>query len=412
MEGTQVVTPLATDAERSATPVKHPVVHVEEVEPEMDPADVPNTPPFDEQSVKSWSAIDRTHARNAIARRNKTRVVETSVVNFASSHTEDASREQKQQAASTMQRYVRCLLARRHLARMRSALGRPAELRVLMATNLELLCDYRDLVSLYCNVRVLKKPFGPFMFQFATGKCKNVQQPTWDDTFFVPMLSSKCDIVVTLVGYTMTGNRRFLGQAIIPLDSGWEYQTDKITASLGKWTFPVDDSLIGLGRFVPGKVTVEYAPMSSTTKTMAGQMLMTPPVLQRASSAFTLWGSRKPANNMPSPQVNSLDSSMVSPARKTMATRWVVLTDTLFHLFEHSTAKLSVSLDLAKTQVIQTPRRNSTSGASRTSTEPNRLFPIKLYSHGTMYVLYVSTYAQQQAWLYRIDLHRRKLLIP
>ncbi|KAI9915630.1 hypothetical protein PsorP6_006854 [Peronosclerospora sorghi] len=75
-----------------------------------------------------------------------------------------------------------------------------------------------------------------------------------------------------------------------------------------------------------------------------------------------------------------------------------------FHLFDNSTAKLLISLDLANLQLIK-PSEQPRSDVSR-------LFPLKLYTKGTMYVLYVSSYAQLQSWEYKIDLHRRELLIP
>ena len=71
-----------------------------------------------------------------------------------------------------------------------------------------------------------------------------------------------------------------------------------------------------------------------------------------------------------------------------MVARWGVLTDTTFHLFDHTTAKLIVSLDLAKLQVIKS--------SAQPKSDPSRLFPLKLYAGGTMYVLYVSSVAQQQ----------------
>ncbi|CAH0487810.1 unnamed protein product [Peronospora farinosa] len=64
----------------------------------------------------------------------------------------------------------------------------------------------------------------------------------------------------------------------------------------------------------------------------------------------------------------SSDSSL----RKTLVTRWGVLTDTSFLLFDDTTAELL----------------------------------------GSMYVLYVSSYAQQQLWEYKIILRRRASLIP
>ncbi|KAI9911373.1 hypothetical protein PsorP6_009201 [Peronosclerospora sorghi] len=79
---------------------------------------------------------------------------------------------------------------------------------------------------------------------------------------------------------------------------------------------------------------------------------------------------------------------------------WVIF----FHLFDNSTAKLLISLDLANLQLIKS--------SEQPSSDVSRLFPLRLYTKGTMYVLYGSSYAQLQSWEYKIDLHRRELLIP
>ncbi|CAI5706794.1 unnamed protein product [Peronospora farinosa] len=140
------------------------------------------------------------------------------------------------------------------------------------------------------------------------------------------MLSSKCDIVTTFIGVTNTGGLRFLGQAIIPMEPGWENKT-KICAPLAKWKFPV----------------------TSVSKVSSNASL---------TSTAPVTPKKRPSS----------DSSL----RKTLVTRWGVLTDTSFLLFDDTTAELL----------------------------------------GSMYVLYVSSYAQQQLWEYKIILRRRASLIP
>ncbi|RLN89033.1 hypothetical protein BBJ28_00025533 [Nothophytophthora sp. Chile5] len=364
-----------------------------ESEPDVE-MEMPGTPPINEQSRRAWGGADQA----ATMREEEARGL------VEAERKEPAERrEMRNHAAVVAQRGVRCFLARRSMARRLSAVGRPVELQVAQIRGLELLCDFRNLVAVYCNVRVLKKPFGPFMFHFSTSKCSNVNLPTWEDRFFVPMLSSKCDIVTTLIGVTNTGRLRFLGQAIAPMEPGWELKRTT-TATLAKWKFPVEESIVGLHRFVPGTVELEITPISSRLPCKSGQFRMAPPISTRPRRSFSLWSRQVSANGVAASPMTPKTPASASPSRKNVVTRWGVLTDTFFHLFDHSSAKLLVSFDLAKLQVIKSnaqPKRDSSS-----------LFPVKIYAQGTMYVLYVSSYAQQQAWEYKINLHRRQLLIP
>ncbi|GAB9471659.1 hypothetical protein Gpo141_00008863 [Globisporangium polare] len=373
-----------------------------EREPDMSDLDVdmPGTPPFSAEAAKAWAEDEAAENNSSNTSADKSSNNVPSEGFYASESSE--SMATRHRAAIFIQRASKSFLAKRSLARRLSAVGRPVEVRITQVQNLEMLCDFRDVASIYCNVRVLKRPFGPFMFQFSTSKCSNVHLPTWTDNFFVPMLSSRCDLVVTLIGVTGTNKQRFLGQAIAQLEPGWEKLT-KMSAPLAKWKFPVEESLLGLHRFVTGNVQLELTPVSSRLSCKAGQFLMAPPISSRSSGAFSFW-TKKVTISTPSPQTPNNPAS-ASPARKSVVTRWGVLTDTFFHLFDNSSAKLLISFDLAKIQLIQ-------SNADSRKSDPNRLFPVKIYSQGTLYTLYVSTYAQQQAWEYKINMHRRQLLIP
>lgn len=387
---------------------------------------MPGTPPCDAAAERAWAAQAAAEqqqqnsakppvAARARARRKSAPPAVAPPGGFYA-HESAESMAARHTAARSLQRAASCFLARRSFARHVSAVGRPVELRVAQVQNLELLCDFRDVASVYCNVRVLKRPFGPFMFQFSTTKCTNVHLPTWqrtpDDAFFVPMLSSRCDLVVTLIGVTVTHKQRFLGQAVAQLEPGWETRAE-VTAPLGKWKFPVEASLLGLHRFVIGDVHLELTPVSSRLPCKAGQFLMAPPVVSSSGTTsgglLAFWTRRVTTPlSTPSPQTPNNPAS-ASPARKSVVTRWGVLTDTSFHLFDHSSAKLLVSLDLAKLQLIAS---SGSGGDNARKRDPSRLYPLKLYAHGTLYTLYVSTFAQQQAWEHKINAHRRQLLIP
>lgn len=370
-----------------------PAAQQDEPEQEERDLEMPGTPPMDAHSRRVWGEATpkQTEAR---------RLVEQETLQPAE------RRAARHAAAVVTQRLVRCFLARRSFSTRLSAVGRPVELQITAVRSLELLCDFRNVVSVFCNVRVLKKPFGPFMFHFSTDKCTNVNLPTWTDTFFVPMLSSKCDIVTTLIGVTNTGRLRFLGQAIAPMERGWEYKTTA-SAPLAKWKFPVDECIVGLHRFVQGTVELEIKPISSRMPCKSGQFLLAPPISTRPRRSFSFWSRQVSSNGLlasPAPLTPKKTPASASPSRKTVVTRWGVLTDTTFHLFDNTTAKLLISLDLAKLQIIKS--------SAQPKSDPSRLFPVKIYAKGTMYVLYVSSYAQQQSWEYKINLHRRELLIP
>ncbi|KAJ0399462.1 hypothetical protein P43SY_009126 [Pythium insidiosum] len=328
-----------------------------------------------------------------------------------------AERQQCEAAAAVIQRIARGYIARRARARLASAVGRPAEIMVTQVSNLEMLCDYRDIMSVYCNVRVLKKPFGPFMFQFTTAECGHVNLPTFKDSFFVPMMSSKCEIVITLIGISASGKRRFLGQALAPLETGWETQERDMQVKLAKWTFPVDEPLVGAHRFVTGTVHCTVKPMVSRYTCMSGQLQMLPVADNGARSrSFFGWTKRIVATTS-TPQ--SLPTPTTpSASRKEMLTRWGVLTDTHLHLFADRSAQLLLSLELSKLQLVQSsavPAGEPTklaSGRRGSYNEPNRLYPLKLYLSGKLYVFFVSSYAQQQAWEFKIHHRRQQLLVP
>ncbi|KAE8962951.1 hypothetical protein PR002_g29443 [Phytophthora rubi] len=382
---------------KKLSPAQH---HEPEQEQEQDQEQhlpMPGTPPMDAQSRRVWGETlpPPTNPRVTEARRLQEQEQLQPLERRASRH----------HAAVMTQRLARCFLTRRRLFARLSTVGRPVELQITGVQGLEMLCDFRNVVSLFCNVRVLKKPFGPFMFHFSTSKSSNVNLPTWSDTFFVPLLSSKCDVVTTLIGVTNTGRLRFLGQAVAPMETGWETQKT-FSAPLAKWKFPVEESIVGLHHFVQGSVQLQVTPISSRMPCKSGQFLMAPPISTRPRRSFSFWSRQISSNGLlvsPAPHTPRTPAS-ASPARKTVVTRWGVLTDTSFHLFDNTTAKLLISLDLAKLQIIKS--------SAQPKSDPSRLFPVKLYVKGTMYVLYASSYAQQQSWEYKINLHRRELLIP
>ncbi|CEG38111.1 hypothetical protein L917_18337 [Plasmopara halstedii] len=196
---------------------------------------------------------------------------------------------------------------------------------------------------------------------------------------------------------------RFLGQAIVVMEVGWEHNR-KSTAPLAKWKFPVDESIMGLHRFVQGIVELEITPVRSQMPCRSGQFLMVPPVSTRGRRSLSFWSKQGPIKGfVASPALRTPKKpASSSPLKKKMVIRWGMLSDTTFFLFDNTTARLLVSLDLVTLQLIK-------SGVQLDGNQSQQ-FPVKLYANGTMYVLYVSSYSQQQSWEYRINLYRRELL--
>lgn len=364
-----------------------------EPEQEQD-LEIPGTPPMDARTRRVWSDGALPANQKQLEAR---RLVEEEKLQSTE------QRAIRNAAALVVQRLIRCFWVRHCIAKRLSAVGRPVELQVKEMRGLLMLCDFRNVTSLFYNVRVLKKPFGPFMFHFSSSKTTNVNLPSWTDKFMVPMLSSKCEIVITLIGVTNTGRMRFLGQAVVAMEVGWE-RNRTFTAPLSKWKFPVDESIVGLHRFVQGTVELKITPILSRMPCKSGQFLMAPPISTKTRRSLSFWSTQKFSKGSvasPAPRTPTKPAS-ASPSRKKMVTRWGMLSDTTFYLYDNTTAKLLTSLDLATLQFIKSD--------VQPENDPSQLFPLKLYVKGTMYVLYVSSYALQQSWAYRINLHRRELL--
>ncbi|DAZ93786.1 TPA: hypothetical protein N0F65_009908 [Lagenidium giganteum] len=317
-------------------------------------------------------------------------------------------------AAGRIQRTWRCHLARQELMKRQSTVGRPVELGVATVKNLQMLCDYRCVRSAYCHVRVLKKPFGPFMFEYTTKVASNMKQPRWEDRFLIPVLSSKCDVVVTFIGITVNDQHRFLGQAVFKLGTGWENQ-QVWSADLGKLHFPVGTNLQNTGRYVQGTVEVHLAPVfTSTASSMAGQFMIPRPPKAAPTWFMPRWTQKAKAvaalatsYAWAAPASDPLDEQATFAGRKDEFTRWGVLTETHLHLYEPLTAAPWKSLELAKLQLVQ---QDDAAPCSR-DFAPASHYPVKIYYQGELVHLQVSSRAQQVAWHFKINLLRRRLLV-
>ncbi|CAI5706731.1 unnamed protein product [Peronospora farinosa] len=169
------------------------------------------------------------------------------------------------------------------------------------------------------------------------------------------MLSSKCDIVTTFIGVINPGGLRFLGQAIIPMEPGWENKT-KICAPLAKWKSPVNECVVRLNCFTKGTMELEIKPISSRM----------PKVSSNASST---------SSALVTPKMTHRALCLAEDAGDAVR-RSSVLVDTSSLLFDNMSAELLI------------------------------------FAKSSMYVLYVLSYAQQQLWEYKINLRRRVSLIP
>jgi hypothetical protein len=205
---------------------------------------------------------------------------------------------------------------------------------------------------------------------------------------------------VTLVGISeRTSRRRFLGQGIIKLASGWENITHGSAVPLGKWKFPLDEKIDGIHKFIPGKIEYAIKPLFKGVSVMTGQFLV---ATNRSVSKTSMWSRVTSLTTSPS----TPNTPTSSPSRKHSITRWGVLTDTHLLLFDQGDSNPSISFELNKIQIVQAE------AGDETKKPPISPHDVKIYYNGVLHVFQVSSRALQRMWLFKIDLNRRKLMIP
>ncbi|KAL0592045.1 hypothetical protein ABG067_000698 [Albugo candida] len=296
----------------------------------------------------------------------------------------------------------RYLMSKPHKSESHPA-GRPVLLGVVNAENVFFWCDFTVLTHVYCDIRVLRKPFGPNMFEYTTENCIDIRAPKWERKCFVPMLSSKCDIVVTLIGITAVRKRLFLGQSIFKLHSGWESQPS-LQAPIGKWVFPTRESLIGCDRHVRGSITLQLLPVFTNSFVFVSPFRMVSGIQSlHLSNTNSAWWRK-------SIKVSSPFVSFSSESLPMGVGCWGVLTFTHLNIYAQGSAAALVSFQVDKLQMVSSCTSSTT---SPTSSEENDIYqstrrnsaeayPLRIYAHGELHVLYMSSYDQLCQWTERI----------
>lgn len=311
-----------------------------------------------------------------------------------------ACEEDAQAAGKVISHAAHNYLAKRNTGAKCASLGLPVSIRIPSIRDLFFWFDFTHISQMYCDVRVLRKPFGPFMFKYITERCSDIKSPNWEKECFIPQLSSNCDIVVTLIGVTRAQRRLFLGQAIFKLDEKWS-ERRHVEAVIGNWTFPTTESLYGHEKKVKGFICLDIKRVYEDSFVFGGAFMMD--AVQHNSSLSTSsarWWSR-------STKIVSFASTSEPMVRFTKANYWGVLTKTNLNIYAQGTADPVMSFQLDMLQLVQ--HQHSTSPASISPTEdtqtpacPSKLFALKLYAHGKAYVLYMSTYRQFVEWTDRL----------
>lgn len=311
-------------------------------------------------------------------------------------------------AAITIQKFVRSHLSKNGF------LGKPALLCVSKATGL-LSNNINGLDSMYCNVRVMKKPSGPFMFQYTTHLSKMKPMPTWTNQFFIPMLSGRCTIVVTLILQSRTGQKRFLGQTVFEMCPKWDRRCTYSDA-LGNWRYPTDHLLLGTSFNVAGSIHLELKPVFDDTIVHAGQFTMKECASKsKVVTTLSKWFKHNDAW-LTSNSLNTPKATANVSARYKLIVRWGVLTRSHLNIYEQGTAAAVMSFELDKIQVLTS--QSSLTGFywnSRIDTKtynefrPDR-YPLRIFAKGRINVFYMSSYEQLCEWATTVS-HYRKFIV-
>nr|CCA15150.1 conserved hypothetical protein [Albugo laibachii Nc14] len=313
----------------------------------------------------------------------------------------DAKKQAKKAALVVIQRASRKYLMSKPQMSESHAAGRPVLLGVSHAKDVFFWCDFTVLTQVYCDIRVLRKPFGPNMFEYTTEECNDIREPKWEKKCFAPMLSSKCDIVVTLIGITAVRKRVFLGQCIFKLHSGWETQPT-IQAPIGKWIFPTRESLLGCDRHVRGSISLQLVPMFSNSFVYVSPFTIVSGIQSVHSNHMSWWRkSSKVSSNFAH---LSMENSSIGVGC------WGVLTYTHLNIYAQGTAAALMSFQVDKLQIVSNCTSSTPSPTSIEEVEmqqyarrsSGKSYPLRIYAHGELHVLHMSSHAQLCDWIERI----------
>ncbi|OQS05260.1 hypothetical protein THRCLA_02579 [Thraustotheca clavata] len=305
------------------------------------------------------------------------------------------------QAAAKIQRAWRGHAARVLKIRLQGQIGRPAQLQIhTISTSAKWMR-----MGLACLITVIRRPYGPRMYTYKTMATKEAKIS--HIPFFVPIMSSNYDVVVTVVAEcSKMQNPIFLGQAVLNINDGWAVPSNfrPMYVPFGTYRIPTDTELQQTQRIVEGQVELSIVPLSPSISSYAGQIFVRPSALTK-----TLAAMRHRVGKLYMKSGMSYESSL-SWYRDADHCEWGVLTETHFSIYHPGQLTPYLMFDLRRIQLVH----DSTAKLDISTMVHFKTmrYPLKIYHDGTLHTFYVNSRAERQQWSTRIDGNRRKLLVP
>ncbi|RHY91679.1 hypothetical protein DYB37_005571 [Aphanomyces astaci] len=302
-------------------------------------------------------------------------------------------------AATKIQNAWRCHFACQLKARLQAQIGRPAQLHV---HKIHVSAKWLRLGA-YCIVTVLRRPYGPLMYQYKTDLTKQ-SALTSQAPFFVPIMSAKYDVIVTVVAEpSKLQYPVFLGQAVLAVDDSWadDHQVQRNVLFQG-YRFPVDVQLQNSDRHVEGHVVLSLVSLNASVTSFSGPLAVRPSGVTK-----TLASMRHRVGKLYMKNGMSYESALSWCQKAPDILQWGVLTDTFLSIYHQRASLPHKSFDLRRIQLIHHHH------IARSDDGHNKeVHQLKIYHEGIIHTFGVESSYEYRQWVYRIDANRRKLLVP
>ncbi|KAF0699017.1 Aste57867_10400 [Aphanomyces stellatus] len=300
--------------------------------------------------------------------------------------------------AATMIQYAwRCHIARSLKAKLQAQIGRPAQLQIHEVQ----LSEKWLRLGTYCIVTVLRRPYGPLMYQYKTEVTKD--KKVNHEPFFVPIMSCKYDVIVTVIAeQSRLSYPMFLGQAVLKVDDMWANAGNLRVrvVPFKAYQFPVDIQLQNCDRLLDGHLKLSLVSLNASMSSFSGQL-----GVQATSVSKTLAAVRQHLGKLYMKNGMSYEASL-SWYRQTDVRHWGVLTDTFLSIYSQGALFPLKNFDLRKIQLLHWEDNQISENNEKLK------YQLKIYHEGAVNTFYVDSKYEYQQWLYRIDSNRRKLLVP
>ncbi|RHY33899.1 hypothetical protein DYB32_003861 [Aphanomyces invadans] len=215
--------------------------------------------------------------------------------------------------------------------------------------------------------------------------------------FFVPIMSSKYDVIVTVVAEpSKLQYPIFLGQAILHVEDWWTSFNQIQRVSFQTYRYPVDIQLQNSDRLLDGHVGLSVVSLNASMTSFSGQLAVRPNTVSKTLAAIkTRMGKLYVKNSL------SYESSLSWCQNGPDIIQWGVLTETFLTVYNQGASVPCKNFDLRRIQLIHT-----------TSPLHVKRHYLRIYYEGTIHTFGVDSSYDYGQWIYRIDANRRKLLVP